>query len=797
MKRKLFAGLMMLAVIVTLGCPAPARADGQRVVTIGADLSPDQRNMILRYFGISDDPDVQFLTITNKDEHEHLDSFVPREQIGTRTISCAYVSPTTKGGIRVKTANLSWVTSNMIATTLSTAGIVNCDVIAAAPFKVSGTGALTGVIMAYEEASGEELDEVKKALATLELITTGKLADRIGQAAATEIVNEIKMRIIREGITDQAQIARIVEELVNELESRELERQDAAAAQAEDEEDEDEEPELEEVPELPIDAEMAEDEENVESLGNPAELSDEELDMLMDLAEQIAEQGYNYDDMKDTLQRVEENVKAQVGITAEPAEDETKIEAVELELPEELNMPEEAEEPVPEEVEELAAEEPEAAGMAEPIDEEEDSILFYTDDTALGADAILDSTNKEDNLPIAEEIEEILPDETEEEDLTEFFIEQEDEEVLDAQEMNQPEEEPEVFFLPQEEEEVIPEVPEEEEEIPEAEGEILEIPENEEEIPEEAEEPEPVEEIGEPVEEQKAEEPEEFIPAEEIEEIEAVEEEVPVVETEPEILDAYAVIEANESVKGMVRIYVELEDAVPVSGTVKVRKAGGKTWSKADVSDPSLVTAAPMDGNAPEYVDFSYGTVITVVTDMEASPKKYFGAEKEIEADFEIEAQGETYRVNTVTAVGPSDTGVVLYPAGTGSLSSGMLNAEIWTSAKKGTAVIISEDIDISASDRTDISFKDEDRSFVIYFLSQGTAVYDITFVAKNGDVLGNSTLWITPDAVPGWSQDEIDRIQAMAEAGLADEEMAEEAGETEEIEEIGEIEEIEEAARD
>ena len=121
---------------------------------------------MLKYFGIRDRSSVEILTITNDDEREHLGSFVPLEQIGTHTYSCAYVCPTNSGGIRVKTANLSWVTSNMIATTLSTSGIRNCDVIAASPFRVSGTGALTGVMMAYEEASGTRLDEDKKKLAT-------------------------------------------------------------------------------------------------------------------------------------------------------------------------------------------------------------------------------------------------------------------------------------------------------------------------------------------------------------------------------------------------------------------------------------------------------------------------------------------------------------------------------------------------------------------------------------------------------------------------------------------------------
>ena len=142
----------------------------------------------MKYFGILGQ-NIKTLTINNQDERDHLGSYVPLEQIGTHTYSCALVSPTSSGGIKVKTANLNWVTSNMIASTLSTSGVVNCDVIAASPFEVSGTGALTGIIMAYEAASGTTLDPVKKDLATQELITTGNIANQVGQTQATTIVN--------------------------------------------------------------------------------------------------------------------------------------------------------------------------------------------------------------------------------------------------------------------------------------------------------------------------------------------------------------------------------------------------------------------------------------------------------------------------------------------------------------------------------------------------------------------------------------------------------------------------------
>lgn len=196
-KKKILSGFLTGTLCLALCLPGTAYADGQKVVTLGADLTQEQKNAVLKYFGVLGQ-NIQTLTINNQDEREHLGSYVPLEQIGTRTYSCALVSPTSSGGIQVKTANLSWVTSNMIATTLSTSGVVNCDVLAASPFEVSGTGALTGIMMAYESASGEALDPVKKELATQELITTGNIANQVGQTQATNIVNEIKIQVIEE-----------------------------------------------------------------------------------------------------------------------------------------------------------------------------------------------------------------------------------------------------------------------------------------------------------------------------------------------------------------------------------------------------------------------------------------------------------------------------------------------------------------------------------------------------------------------------------------------------------------------
>ncbi len=312
-KRKLLA-VILSALCVAAAIPSvPAFADGQKVVTLGADLSEDQKQAILRYFGIAGQS-IQTLTITNQDERNHLGSYVPLEQIGTHTYSCALVNPTNAGGIQVKTANLNWVTSNMIATTLSTSGVVNCEVLAAAPFEVSGTGALTGILMAYESAVGTQLDTTKKEVATQELITTTTIANNIGQAEATDIVNEAKMQVVQGNVVNENDIDVIINDVAEE--------EDIA-------------------------------------------LSETDRELLKDLLQQIAQQNYDYADMKETLERVEQNMDTIMN------QQTASNGAAEAEAP------------------------AENAGNTEQTELPADSILSGTDDSALGSDVVMDATTPE------------------------------------------------------------------------------------------------------------------------------------------------------------------------------------------------------------------------------------------------------------------------------------------------------------------------------------------------------------------------------------------------------------------
>ena len=255
-KRNLFVA-MLCSMCLAVSTPIPAMADASKVVTLGADLTDAQKNTMMNYFK-ADASQVQVITVNNQEEHDLLGKYIPSEQIGTRTLSCAYVKPTQSGGIKVRTANLNYVTCNMIATALSTAGVTNCEVVAACPYEVSGTGALTGVMKAYESASGEQLDSAKKDLAAKEVVVTGDVAKQVGQDNATNIINKAKMQIIGDNVQNADEIYNIVNNI---------------------------------------------------AVQNGISLSQDELDTIVSLLQQIAQQNYDIQEMKKTLENIQQNLE--------------------------------------------------------------------------------------------------------------------------------------------------------------------------------------------------------------------------------------------------------------------------------------------------------------------------------------------------------------------------------------------------------------------------------------------------------------------------------------------------------
>ena len=270
MKKRSLIVAALCSMCLAVSTPMPVMADASKVVTLGADLTDEQKNTMMKYFK-ADANQVQIITVNNQDERNYLGKYISSEQIGTRTLSCAYVKPTQSGGIKVRTANLNYVTCNMLANALSTAGISNCEAVAACPYEVSGTGALTGVMMAYESASGKQLDSTKKDLATKEVVVTGDVAKQVGGDNATNIINQAKLQIIGDNVQNADEIYNIVNNI---------------------------------------------------AVQNNVSLSSDELTTITALLQEIVQQNYDIQDMKQTLESIQQNLnKTSDGDNSESEDD--------------------------------------------------------------------------------------------------------------------------------------------------------------------------------------------------------------------------------------------------------------------------------------------------------------------------------------------------------------------------------------------------------------------------------------------------------------------------------------------
>ena len=112
------------------------------VVTIGADLTPIQKQKVFDYFGVTQE-DVKVIEVNNQDERKYLTGVATEGQLGTKTYSCSYVQPTDTGnGLNVKTSNFTFLNSSMLVSSLITLGVQNANVLAMSPLEqpISGTG---------------------------------------------------------------------------------------------------------------------------------------------------------------------------------------------------------------------------------------------------------------------------------------------------------------------------------------------------------------------------------------------------------------------------------------------------------------------------------------------------------------------------------------------------------------------------------------------------------------------------------------------------------------------------------
>ncbi|PGT83782.1 hypothetical protein COD11_12255 [Bacillus sp. AFS040349] len=190
---------------------------GDMIITLGENLTEQQKQTILNEMNATKED--QVITVSNEEEHKYLGDYIPKATIGTKAISSTSIVIEEAGsGLEVKTKNINWVTDEMYLNALMTAGVKDASIYVTAPFEVSGTAALTGLIKAYEISSEEAIPEDVKQVANEELVTTAKLGDEVGAENASALMAKIKDEIAKNGVPEtDAELRTLIENAANEL----------------------------------------------------------------------------------------------------------------------------------------------------------------------------------------------------------------------------------------------------------------------------------------------------------------------------------------------------------------------------------------------------------------------------------------------------------------------------------------------------------------------------------------------------------------------------------------------------
>lgn len=212
----------MLSIILAaiLAFPSISFADavvGDTIITLGENLTPKQKEDLLKEMNAPEGS--QQITVSNQEEHKYLGDYIPKATIGTKAISSSAITIEKKGsGLEVKTNNINWVTDEMYLNALMTAGVKDATIYVTAPFEVSGTAALTGLLKAYEISSDKAIPEDVKQVANEELVTTAKLGDNVGEENAAALMAKIKDEIAKNGVPEtDADLRALIEKCAKDL----------------------------------------------------------------------------------------------------------------------------------------------------------------------------------------------------------------------------------------------------------------------------------------------------------------------------------------------------------------------------------------------------------------------------------------------------------------------------------------------------------------------------------------------------------------------------------------------------
>lgn len=213
--RKMWSALLLVVLF-----QAAAGAPWQRVISHGADLSPEDRVSVVRDFDLPPEVNpgqIPTVTVEHREEIDLLQQVAPAEEIGIRAVTSVYIEAQAQdSGIQVGTKNIDWVTPEMYANAMVTAGIRDIKAVVVAPSPAPGAPALAGIFKAYSRQSGREIAPAAREAAVHELVGASELGRSLGGDKAARFMTSVKEEVLSSKAATYNEIRGIVERVAGE-----------------------------------------------------------------------------------------------------------------------------------------------------------------------------------------------------------------------------------------------------------------------------------------------------------------------------------------------------------------------------------------------------------------------------------------------------------------------------------------------------------------------------------------------------------------------------------------------------
>lgn len=216
---KRLLSLLLAAALLAAVFPGALAAgeDVKGYLVLGEDLSGSALEEVLEQLGIDDLSEYEVDTVSLAEEAARFGDYLSDSELGSQALSAVLLVPAEEGsGITVTAYNIDGCTEALYQSALADAGVQDVEVYVAGAEDADGVTALTGMLEAYADMTGTELDEEAMDAAARELAAAAKTALSVGGETAAKLLTALKEKVLDENLTEE-QVGAVLDTLCENM----------------------------------------------------------------------------------------------------------------------------------------------------------------------------------------------------------------------------------------------------------------------------------------------------------------------------------------------------------------------------------------------------------------------------------------------------------------------------------------------------------------------------------------------------------------------------------------------------